>query len=58
MPELREGKTRIVVAGVPVGQAYRPYLSQGLFDAIATVLRGQPWPRLILEEKEKKKGMF
>jgi hypothetical protein len=29
-----------------------------MFDAIATVLRGQEWPQLILEEKEKKKGMF
>jgi len=56
--ELREGKSRIVVAGVPVGPKYRPYLSQGMFDAIATVLRGQEWPQLILQEKEKKKGMF
>jgi protoheme ferro-lyase len=56
--ELREGKSRIVVAGVPVGPKYRPYLSQGMFDAIATVLRGQEWPQLILEEEKKKKGMF
>jgi protoheme ferro-lyase len=56
--ELREGKSRIVVAGVPVGNKYRPYLSQGMFDTIATVLREQEWPQLILQEKEKKKGMF
>jgi protoheme ferro-lyase len=56
--EFREGKSRIVVAGVPVGPKYRPYLSQGMFEAIATVLKGEAWPQLILEEKKKKKGMF
>jgi len=55
--ELSEGKTRIVVAGTPAGK-YRPDISQGLFDAIATVLREDKWPQLILEEKKKKKGMF
>jgi hypothetical protein len=43
---------------VPVGPRYRPYVSQGLFDCIATVLKGEKWPQLILEEKEEKKGMF
>ena len=44
--------------GVPVGPRYRPYVSQGLVDCIATVLKGEKWPQLILEVKEKKKGMF
>ena len=56
--ELKERKSRIVVAGVPVGPKYRPFISRGLCDAIATVLREGDWPQLILEEKEKKKGML
>ncbi|MEI6127246.1 MAG: hypothetical protein WCQ99_11920 [Pseudomonadota bacterium] len=56
--ELLEGKTRIVVAGTPVGGRYRPYISQGFFDTVATVLRGEKWPRLLLEEEKKKEGMF
>jgi hypothetical protein len=56
--EKEEGKSRIVVLGVPVGPRYRPYVSQGLADCIETVLKGEKWPQLILEEKEEKKGMF
>jgi protoheme ferro-lyase len=56
--EKEEGKSRIVVLGVPVGPRYRPYVSQGLAESIATVLKGEKWPQLILEEKEEKKGMF
>jgi hypothetical protein len=59
---LKEGKeesaSRVVVLGVPVGPRYRPYVSQGLVDCIATVLKGEKWPQLVLEIKEKKKGMF
>jgi protoheme ferro-lyase len=55
--ELREGKSRLVVAGTPVGK-YRPYITQGFFDAIATVLREEEWPQLIIEVEEKKEGMF
>ena len=56
--ENRESTSRVVVLGVPVGPRYRPYVSQGLFDCIATVLKGEKWPQLVLEIKEKKKGMF
>ena len=55
--EMREGKSRIIVAGTPVGK-YRSFISQGFFDAIATVLREDEWPQLILEVEGKKKGMF
>jgi len=53
-----ESTARVVVLGVPVGSRYRPHVSQGLFECIATVLKGEKWPQLILEEKEEKKGMF
>ncbi len=56
--ELRSGPTRVVSAGCPVGNRYRPHISQGIFDALATVLRGEQWPQLILVEEKKKKGMF
>ena len=56
--ENRESTSRVVVLGVPVGPRYRPYVSQGLVDCIATVLKGEKWPQLVLEVKEKKKGMF
>ena len=55
--ELKEGKSRIVVAGTPVGK-YRPFITQGYFDAIATVLREEEWPQLITEVEEKKEAMF
>ena len=55
--ELKEGKSRIVVAGTPVGQ-YRPFITQGYFEAIATVLREEEWPQLILKVEEKKEAMF
>jgi hypothetical protein len=53
-----ESTARVVVLGVPVGSRYRQYLSQGLFECIATALKGEKWPQLILEEKKTKKGMF
>jgi len=56
--ELQSGKTKITVAGTPVGERYRPHISRGIFDAAATVLRGKEWPLLLLEEKKKKEGMF
>ena len=55
--ELKEGKSRLVVAGTPVGK-YRPFITQGYFDAIDTVLREEKWPQLILAVEEKKEGMF
>lgn len=56
--ELQSGKTKIKVAGTPVGDRYRPHIARGIFDAAATVLRGKEWPLLLLEEKKKKQGMF
>jgi len=56
--ELKEGVSRIISAGTPVGDRYRPYIFQGVFDAIATVLKGEKWPQLILEEEEKKEALF
>ncbi len=56
--ELKSGPTRVVSAGCPVGKRYRPFISRGIFDALATVLRGEKWPQLILVEEKKKKGMF
>jgi protoheme ferro-lyase len=56
--ELQSGKTKITVAGTPVGERYRPHIAQGIFDAAATVLSGKEWPLLLLEEKKKKQGMF
>lgn len=56
--ELRHGKSRIVSAGTPVGDRYRPHVTRGFFDAVATVLRGEEWPQLVLEEEEKKEALF
>ena len=55
--ELTAGESRIIVAGTPVG-TYRPFITRGFFDVIATVLREEAWPPLILEVEEKKEGMF
>ncbi len=56
--ELQKGKTKIISAGCPVGDRYRPFIAQGLYDAVATVLRPSPWPELVIPEVKKKKGMF
>jgi protoheme ferro-lyase len=56
--ELSSGKTRVISAGCPVGERYRPLISQGFFDTVATVLRGDPWPQLLIPEEKKKEGMF
>jgi hypothetical protein len=53
-----QSTARVVVLGVPVGPRYRPHVSRGLVESIATVLKGEKWPQLILEEKKEKKGMF
>jgi hypothetical protein len=42
--EMTEGKSRIIFTGTPVGEPYRSHLAQGIFDAIATVLREEEWP--------------
>ena len=56
--ELQSGKTKITVAGTPVGDRYRPHISRGILDCAATVLKGREWPLLLLEEHKKKEGMF
>ena len=56
--ELQHGKSRIVSAGTLVGDRYRPHVTRGFFDAVATVLRGDSWPKLLLEEEEKKEALF
>jgi hypothetical protein len=43
---MTQGKTRIIVAGTPVGEPYRNHLARGIFDAIATVLREEEWPQV------------
>ncbi len=44
--DMRYGDTRIVISGAPVGDTYRPMIARGIFDALATVLRGDAWPDL------------
>ncbi len=44
--ELVHEKTRIIVAGTPVGPLYRPLVARGIMDAVATILGGKPWPQL------------
>lgn len=56
--ELKHGSSRIVSAGTPVGERYRPHITRGFFDAVATVLREEEWPQLVLEEEEKKEALF
>ncbi len=45
--ELTHDKTRIIVAGTPVGPRYQPHVAKGIFDAVATILRGEAWPQLV-----------
>jgi hypothetical protein len=44
--ETTQGNTRIIVAGTPVDEPYRKQLARGIFDSLATVLRGEIWPQL------------
>jgi protoheme ferro-lyase len=44
--ELQKGRTKITIAGTPVGQKYRSLVVQGIYEAIATVLKGKEWPKL------------
>ncbi|MBW2652569.1 MAG: hypothetical protein JRC57_05735 [Deltaproteobacteria bacterium] len=48
--ELSKDKTKILIARTPVGPRYRPQIARGIFDAIATVLKGAQWPQMILKE--------
>ena len=47
--ELTKNKTRIVIAGTPVGPRYRTEVAKGIFDAAATILQGKQWPQLVQE---------
>lgn len=42
--EMTDGDTRIIFAGTPVDEPYRKQLARGIFDSLATVLRGEEWP--------------
>jgi len=44
-----KGGTTFIIAGAPVGDKYRPHIVRGVYDTIATVLQGRPWPDLIVE---------
>lgn len=50
--ELKQGSTNITVAGTPVGSRYQPLVSRGIFDAIATVLKGKKWPEMVLKQEQ------
>ncbi len=45
--DMTHEKTRIIVAGTPVGPKYRPMVARGIMDALATVLASKPWPQLM-----------
>jgi len=53
--ELTKDKTRIVIAGTPVGPRYRPDIARGIFDAAATILQGKQWPQLVQEREKAEK---
>lgn len=42
--DMQYGATRIIISGAPVGDTYRPMLARGIFDALSTILRTEPWP--------------
>jgi hypothetical protein len=44
----KKGDTTFIFAGAPVGPKYTPLVAQGIYDAIATVLKGKKWPDLVL----------
>jgi protoheme ferro-lyase len=44
----KKGDTTFIFAGAPVGPKYMPLVSQGIYDAIATVLKGKKWPDLVI----------
>ena len=49
---LTRDKTRIVIAGTPVGSKYRIHVAKGIFDAAATILQGKQWPQLVQESEK------
>jgi protoheme ferro-lyase len=53
--ELTKDKTRIVIAGTPVGSRYRIHVAKGIFDAVATILQGREWPQLVQKNKKAEK---
>ena len=53
--ELIKDKTRIVIAGTPVGPKYRFHVARGIFDAAATILQGKQWPQLVQESEKAEK---
>jgi protoheme ferro-lyase len=53
--ELTKDKTKIVIAGTPVGPRYRTEVAKGIFDAAATILQGKQWPQLVQESGKAEK---
>ena len=53
--ELTKDKTRIVIAGTPVGLTVPPEIARGIFDAAATILQGKQWPQLVQESEKAEK---
>jgi hypothetical protein len=53
--ELSKDKTKIVIAGTPVGPRYRPEIARGIVDSAATILQGKQWPQLVQESEKAEK---
>lgn len=53
--ELTKDKTRIIIAGTPVGSQYRAEIAKGIYDSAATILQGKQWPQLVQESGKAEK---
>jgi len=53
--ELTKDKTRIIIAGTPVGSRYRSEIAKGIYDSAATILQGKQWPQLVQESGKAEK---
>jgi hypothetical protein len=47
--EITKDKTRIIIAGTPVGSRYCTEVAKGIYDSAATILQGKQWPQLVQE---------
>jgi protoheme ferro-lyase len=53
--EMTKDKTRIIIAGTPVGSRYRSEIAKGIYDSAATILQGKQWPQLVQESGKAEK---